>query len=286
MNSYVFVYGSLRQHESNYHLLDGAKLVVEQAYVYGELWDTGFGYPAVVLSGQTKVYGEVYQVSEEQLHILDQLEGYNGPGQSNHYERIEQTVYTDHQSLTAQMYVYVERPENDTHIPSGDWKVERILDGNMNQPLIYFAYGSCMDTARFEEHDVDQLFENVLGHGLLDDYKMKFTYRAADGYGRADLVESKGSAVEGKLYEIGQEALEYLYVREGVGAGIYRPTFVNVEHRGERLQNVFTFTVVDKLAEEVAPPDWYLEEILRGAEKLVSEPYFQQLQQKRLLMVQ
>jgi hypothetical protein len=47
----------------------------------------------------------------------------------------------------------------------------------------------------------------------------------------------------------------------------------------ELFYEVLTVVVVDK-KEEVAPPVWYAEEILRGIESVVSTPYFEWLKDK------
>lgn len=277
MLEYVFVYGSLRQNERNHHLIDGAELVSEQAYVCGQLWNTGNGYPTVILDPHDRVYGELYRINTSILRKLDALEGYHGPDGPNLYERVEETVHTDQKTYDAYIYVYPSSPEHGTHLKSGDWKVENRLK---EEPLLYFAFGSCMDDERFQLHDVDHLFQDVLGCGVLDNYELKFTLQAMDGLGRADIVESKGGRVEGVLYSINHEAVEYLYEREGVADQAYRPTFVNVKHNGTMLEDAMTFTVIHKRMQEIPPPEKYAEEILRGAKDVVSDEYYEQLQIK------
>jgi len=124
----VFVYGTLRQNQSNHSYMVGTKLISPSAYLYGELWDTGHGYPALVLSGHSKakVYGELYLVNTEQLQTLDELEDYYGPDGDNEYDRVMQTVYTldqsEDRSYSAYVYIYTHPPENGVLINSGDWK--------------------------------------------------------------------------------------------------------------------------------------------------------------------
>lgn len=95
-----------------------------------------------------------------------------------------------------------------------------------------------------------------------------------DGMGRADIVE-EGGRVEGKVYNIPVRALkEYIYRREGVPFA-YRPTFVTLDLNGKKVQ-ALTFVVNNK-SEETAPPEWYKEEILRGAEGYLSDRYLSEL---------
>jgi gamma-glutamylcyclotransferase (GGCT)/AIG2-like uncharacterized protein YtfP len=84
---YVFVYGTLRRHERNFCLLNNAELVAAQAWTNGQLYDTGFGYPAIQESRTGVVYGELYLISEEQLRRLDELEGYSENSRNNLYNR-------------------------------------------------------------------------------------------------------------------------------------------------------------------------------------------------------
>ncbi|WP_331713711.1 gamma-glutamylcyclotransferase family protein [Lentibacillus sp. JNUCC-1] len=95
-------------------------------------------------------------------------------------------------------------------IKGGDWKVHHLI----KQPsFLYFAYGSCMDDARFKAQQADQFFTDVLGQGVLKGYTLRFTRKQHDG-GRADIVE-EGGVVEGKVYRVTPEVLPYLYKREG-----------------------------------------------------------------------
>ena len=77
----VFVYGSLLRALHNHHLLRGQKLLngsartAEAAY---RLVDTSEGYPMALkcsdVSRGYRIRGEVYDVDESRLHVLDQLE--------------------------------------------------------------------------------------------------------------------------------------------------------------------------------------------------------------------
>lgn len=270
----VFVYGTLRKHEANHHLLSGAKCFAEQAWTYGRLFDTGHGYPALLHSNKEKVFGELYEIDQHQLQLLDQLEDYRGPGGKNIYDRVKQTVYTDTASHKA--YVYFIHPDHEDllkdEIRSGDWRVYHLL--NTNSTFYYFAYGSCMDTDRFKEAGVDHFFQKVTGRGIAEGYQLRYTRRVYDG-GRADILEESGR-VEGKVYEVPKESLPYLYRREGVKSKAYRPAFIDVTVNGKLLKNVLTFIVVKK-DEETAPPLDYAQEIIRGGTGFLSDTYLEKI---------
>lgn len=266
----VFVYGTLRQGEPNAHLLKRATCIAEQCWTDGFLYDTGYGYPAMQPTPSSRIYGELYSVTEEALGRLDQLEGYREGRKNNLYERIVQTVYTDKGSFHSYMYIASKENLLKKKIPNGDWKEHNLLLKPYDS-VLYFAYGSCMDQERFIEEGVAHYFQKMIGVGILPNYTLRFTRRSSmDGMGRADIVE-EGGRVEGKVNQIPVKVLkDYLYYREGAPKA-YRPTFVTVELNGEKVQ-ALTFVVVNKKA-ETAPPDRYEEEILRGANGFLSAAY-------------
>lgn len=268
--AFVFVYGTLRFGERNHRLLEGAKRIAAIATVQGDLIDTGAGYPALILGSQHLVAGEIYEVDDECLVRLDELEGYHGPGHPhNHYERVVVEMRTDTGMYEGWTYIYNQPVAERAIIPHGEWKLYNM---KKQSSLLYFAYGSCMDTMRMEEAEIADYFSDVVGRGVLEGFHLQFTHPSSDG-GKADIVET-GGIVEGKLYRIPTEILEdYLYWREGVGLHIYRPVVVPVRQPDGTFVAAVTFVVVHK-EEETPPSIIYQIEILRGAKSIVSERYY------------
>jgi len=134
----VFVYGTLKKGFPNHErIFKGYEIKITEAWAYGELYDLGWGFPAMVIdyknseiSGDqdsTKVYGELIDFGAPQLLLaLDRLEGFIGHGASgNFYNRIKRTVHTS--DGTIQVWVYVITPEmclirNYRKLPSGIWE--------------------------------------------------------------------------------------------------------------------------------------------------------------------
>jgi gamma-glutamylcyclotransferase (GGCT)/AIG2-like uncharacterized protein YtfP len=94
---YVFVYGTLLTGESNHRIAEPYLLTVTPGLVQGKLVDSGNGYPALVLPPNTRnaqqeyspvIHGEWLCVSEAGLAAMDELEGYEGPGENNDYDRV------------------------------------------------------------------------------------------------------------------------------------------------------------------------------------------------------
>ena len=69
----VFVYGTLMKEEYNHPLIENSKFI-KRAFVEGyDMYDMGF-YPAII-SGEGIIPGELYEVAENDIDSLDQLEG-------------------------------------------------------------------------------------------------------------------------------------------------------------------------------------------------------------------
>ncbi|MGJ9460515.1 gamma-glutamylcyclotransferase [Oceanobacillus sp. CF4.6] len=275
----VFVYGTFRINESNYEYLQGSTRLKNQVWIHGKLFYTKFGYPVMKEHEHSneKVYGELYEVNEEQLVAIDQLEGFREGQPDNLFERKIVTVYDETgESTEALTYITGRSLADSTDvIPFGDWKVYQYV---RKGPIYYFAYGSCMDDRRFKLAKVDRYFSNVIGSGILQDYGFRFSRSSKDG-GKADLILSPGELVEGVIYEVPMEAVDYLYEREGVYIEAYRPAIVTLEMPGGRNIEGLTFIGIDK-SEESKPTQLYADEILTGAGKLLSSSYIEGLRQR------
>ena len=84
-----FVYGTLKRGECRQHMWPRTPLVVEEAWVLGELYDAG-SYPAL-LAGTDKVLGELWSFSpadfEAIVNVLDEIEEYRPGDPYNLYNR-------------------------------------------------------------------------------------------------------------------------------------------------------------------------------------------------------
>lgn len=71
----LFVYGTLLRGERAHHLLAGARFVAEvQTQAAFELVEMDGGYPALVAGGGTAVSGEIYEIDERLVPLLDDFE--------------------------------------------------------------------------------------------------------------------------------------------------------------------------------------------------------------------
>jgi gamma-glutamylcyclotransferase (GGCT)/AIG2-like uncharacterized protein YtfP len=112
----VFVYGTLRRSGSNHYRMEGAEFVAD-ATVRGRLYRIDW-YPGLHLDDAgDDVIGEIYQVSAEMLHRLDQYE-------CDEYRRVMTQAQCggDHRSqLSAWVWEWLGPVDANKHIRSGDW---------------------------------------------------------------------------------------------------------------------------------------------------------------------
>ena len=112
----IFVYGTLLRGEANAHLLEGARFIgAARTTPRYELLDLG-EYPALCEGGSARVSGEIYEVDEATLALLDELEG--------HPELFRRASIALEDGVEVQCYVFVasNRVPGGRVIASGDWR--------------------------------------------------------------------------------------------------------------------------------------------------------------------
>lgn len=149
---FLFAYGTLKCGFSNHDTFCQNALRIEDATVYGELYDLPFGFPALVVpendvratgtrdpardvatqhrlnetpivpppGGAPRVFGELLNLEDpgDRLPKLDHLEGFE-PGGRSLYRRILVPVETATRNVLAWAYA-IEGPTG-THLPGGRW---------------------------------------------------------------------------------------------------------------------------------------------------------------------
>jgi gamma-glutamylcyclotransferase (GGCT)/AIG2-like uncharacterized protein YtfP len=107
--------------------MDQAECLAENCTIEGQLYDTGWGYPALLVEeGNVHVKGELYRVTSEKLKELDQLEGHIENGINNLYERVMVKVKTENGEKEAIVYVMTSKQDHFNLIEDNDW----VLKGN------------------------------------------------------------------------------------------------------------------------------------------------------------
>ena len=106
----IFVYGTLKKGYRNHDRYCGNAICIEPATVNGKLYDTGWGFPAMQLSGNPSdiVHGEIITIPEDDLPAVDFLEGV-----PRLYQRVEVMAVSEAETESA-AYCYVME-----HLPPG-----------------------------------------------------------------------------------------------------------------------------------------------------------------------
>lgn len=102
----------------------------------------------------------------------------------------------------------------------------------------------------------------VVGPATLEGYRLGFFRRSQlRNCGVLDIVPDPTAVVQGVLYCLPQRLSDRLDQREEG----YCHEQVSIRCRNQLYPQTRTYTVMDKLTEEIAPNDWYFNVVLRGA---------------------
>ncbi|OUL18139.1 gamma-glutamylcyclotransferase [Nostoc sp. RF31YmG] len=135
------------------------------------------------------------------------------------------------------------------------------------EPMFYyFAYGSCMCPVDLKRSVGEKTHVYAIKPAMLKGYRLGFYgYSPLRNCGVLDIIQDSAATVEGVLYQLPWRLSDRLDEREGIASGLYRHELVNIYSKGQLYKNVRTYVVVNKLAEELAPNDWYCDVVIRGA---------------------
>ncbi|MEO0490100.1 MAG: gamma-glutamylcyclotransferase [Cyanobacteria bacterium P01_A01_bin.123] len=126
----------------------------------------------------------------------------------------------------------------------------------------YFAYGSCMCPVDLKRSLGEQTHAYVVGPATLKGYRLGFYRRSQRrNCGVLDVVKDSTAQVQGVLYALPWRLSNPLDQREEG----YSREQVSVVCNGQRYNHTRTYTVMEKLNQEIAPNDWYFNVVLRGA---------------------
>lgn len=114
----VFVYGTLKPGECNYHrYCEGKVIKAEEAIAFGQLFHLcELGYPGMIL-GEGKVRGVVLSFTDPNIfQTIDVLEGYDPhrPAEANEYNRQQISVFTITGTSMGLAWAYIMTPQRVT----------------------------------------------------------------------------------------------------------------------------------------------------------------------------
>ena len=120
MSDLLFVYGALRKGASNDWRMEGARCL-GTVEVPGTLVKIDW-YPGLVLKGDTRVKGEVYEIGPELLKQLDKFEGIGSQNEvGDEYHRIQTDVLLNQRPTKVWIYEWLKGIEDYEVVHSGDW---------------------------------------------------------------------------------------------------------------------------------------------------------------------
>lgn len=114
---HVFVYGTLKRGQCRSGLWPAKPIEVMAGWTLGVLMGRA-DYPAMIAGGD-RVFGEIWHFQAEAMpavfRVLDQIEGFNQPGQPDLYVRVEVATYgmDDRPIAQASTYLYAVDPTID-----------------------------------------------------------------------------------------------------------------------------------------------------------------------------
>ena len=109
----LFVYGTLMPGRLRWPLIAADVVRQRPSAIPGTLYDTGHGYPALVVGGDRRVPGWLLELSARAPTVLEELDVVEGP----HYRRTDITTVDGVRALT---YAYIGDPAGFT-VLDGPW---------------------------------------------------------------------------------------------------------------------------------------------------------------------
>jgi gamma-glutamylcyclotransferase (GGCT)/AIG2-like uncharacterized protein YtfP len=111
---WLFVYGTLMPGRLRWPLIADDVVRQRPSTVAGTLYDTGRGYPALVVGGDRRVPGWLLGLSQRAPTVLEHLDAVEGP----HYRRTDVTTLDGMRALT---YAFVGGDPAEFTVLDGPW---------------------------------------------------------------------------------------------------------------------------------------------------------------------
>jgi len=175
----VFVYGSLMRGFVNHEPFLSQAVSLGEGTTEGILYAVSGSFPGMI-HGDGVVHGEIYEVSEDELRDLDQLEGYRGTDTDLYSrERVSVNLRIG-VNIQAWAYFYNRPVKPEALIPSGSWR----------------AIGP-HKFSRLEVNGHECLFtlDRNLGQVVLEGYPFKYDVRHDDDGWEPCNVEKHGNVI-------------------------------------------------------------------------------------------
>ena len=130
------------------------------------------------------------------------------------------------------------------------------------EPVVYFAYGSNMSTARLRERMPSC---KALGIATLPGHALHFHKRSADKSGKCNAFASgNDSSVIGVLFSFDPAERARLDEAEGVGSGYEHAMVTVINDKGRRRKVLTYLATPDYIDDSLKPYSWYKDFVLSG----------------------
>ncbi|UXP30942.1 gamma-glutamylcyclotransferase [Reichenbachiella agarivorans] len=123
---YLFVYGTLMQSFDNPYaqLLRSNSTLIGEGYMLGRLYLIEH-YPGVIVStvSEERVYGQLFELSDNHQEVLDQLDPYEGIGAQfsapQEYVREKVSIHCAQGTIQSWVYIYNRPIKEENYLVSG-----------------------------------------------------------------------------------------------------------------------------------------------------------------------
>ena len=289
MQNLLFVYGTLRQNYGNHGFLKNAHFLGEAKTQDKFVMHCRGSIPFVSESQAiSQIVGEVYEVDDNNLAAIDQLEGcYPKRDDSGEFE--SSSWYTRKQVAIQfgggnnATYIWMYFNEQETQHPiisTGDYKDREAMLHRQDR-VWYFAYGSNMDFDQMMSRNAP--FTKRV-RGVIHGHRLVFNKISGKypGHGVANVVAEWGYDVVGVLYEVDRPGIEALDGFEGVRGGHYIRTEMMVQLNDGTAVNAYVYVAhPNKVEDGLTPHDDYFYHLEQGLD-LLGEGGADYLKQARL----
>lgn len=257
----LFVYGSLLKGMSLSSYMEGTRFL-GPAYVKADMFYLGF-YPGII-KGSNIVYGELYEVNEEQLPIIDEVEDYiELDNKRSAYLRRPIDAYrlSDGKKVRTQAYFYNRSPEGKSLIKSGDYR--QFMTEPNNQDVWLIGYGAYLGSQKMLG-----LLGTIPEHrkGFVEGFERVYTVKTGvNGYAITNL-EFKGGMqrCNAVAWRLNKKQLDVLDNIERVTNNYFRISMPFTTNEGEMLQAQTYLANVGCIKRNLHPDPHYLNIVKSG----------------------
>jgi gamma-glutamylcyclotransferase (GGCT)/AIG2-like uncharacterized protein YtfP len=258
-DGFLFVCGTLMKGLLRSHLLGDytfhGPAVIDQT----DLYDLG-AYPGI-RNGSGIVVGELNQIEEKDLSILDSVEGYipeDKPKSLFTRKATTVTMLADGRTVDAFCYYYNRDIGGAHQISHGDYR--RFLIEKNETLLWVAAYGSNLDSSRLEERVNDP---GEWKKGSVPGFKLVFnkvSKKGSDVYANIS-YNGEGESCPAVVYKLTREQAEKL---DSFELGYIRMSLPFNPHDGEAFFVQGYVALPDWLTGNRRPPAWYVKHLQNG----------------------